>query len=75
MFSKKILGDGYAVKLAGTFQSDISIEFGGKKASAKKLFAVMGMGIKCGSAVTITAQGEEEAEAASQLEAFFRENL
>ena len=51
---------GLLVKLAGTFQSDITIECGGKKASAKKLFAVMGMGIKCGSAVTVTAKGADE---------------
>lgn len=66
---------GLLVKLAGTFQSDISIECGGKKASAKKLFAVMGMGIKCGSAVTVTAEGADESEAAKQLETFFKENL
>ena len=66
---------GLLVKLAGTFQSDISIECGEKKASAKKLFAVMGMGIKCGSAVTVTAEGADESEAAKQLETFFKENL
>lgn len=66
---------GLLVKLAGTFQSDITIECGGKKASAKKLFAVMGMGIKCGSAVTVTAEGADESEAAKQLETFFKENL
>lgn len=66
---------GLLVKLAGTFQSDISIECGGKKASAKKLFAVMGMGIKCGSSVTVTAEGADESEAAKQLETFFKENL
>lgn len=66
---------GLLVKLAGTFQSDIYIECGGKKASAKKLFAVMGMGIKCGSSVTVTAEGADESEAANQLETFFKENL
>ena len=66
---------GLLVKLAGTFQSDITIECGGKKASAKKLFAVMGMGIKCGSSVTVTAEGADESEAAKQLETFFKENL
>ncbi len=66
---------GLFVKLVQGFTSEVTIEKGEKKSSAKKLFAVMGMGIKKGEEVCITIEGDDEAAAASAIEAFMNENL
>lgn len=66
---------GQLVKLAQGFASSITIQRGEKQASLKKLFALMGMGVRQGETVTVTAEGPDESEAAAVLEQFFRENL
>lgn len=66
---------GLLAKEAAKFNSEITIKGNGKTADAKRLFAIMGMGIKCGNPVTVTAEGPDEAEAAAELEKFLRENL
>ena len=53
----------------------VTIEKDGKKADARKMFALMGLGIKGGETITITTEGEQEAEAAAALEAFMKANL
>ena len=45
------------------------------KADARRLIAIMGMGIKHGSTVRVEVEGEDETEAAAQIEAFFKANL
>jgi len=57
------------------FQSKIMLEGNGKKAEAGKLLAIMGMGIKHGTEVTITAEGPDENEAIAAMEEFFKNNL
>ena len=47
----------------------------GKEIGAKKLFSVMGLGVKQGQTVTITVDWEDEEAAFSALETFFKENL
>lgn len=54
---------GYLVKEAGNFQADITISFENKTASARKLFALMKLGIKQGDMITVTADGSDEATA------------
>lgn len=66
---------GLLAKEAAKFNSEITIKGNGKTADAKRLFAIMGMGIKCGTPVTVTAEGPDEAEAAAELEKFLRGNL
>lgn len=66
---------GILVKSAGAFSSDITITMGEKSASAKKLFAIMSLGIKRGNTITVTVEGEDEEKAATELEAFFKANL
>ena len=51
------------------------LEGNGKKAEAGKLLAVMGMGIKQGTELTITAEGPDEDEAIAAMEEFFKNNL
>lgn len=68
---------GLLVKTASRFRSDISIKncANDKSADAKKLFAVMGLGIKGQSTVEISAEGADEKEAAAALADFFEKNL
>ena len=56
-----VLGDEEAQKntLAG-FKSAITIDNGAKKADAKRIMAVMSMGIKQGQEITVTVEGEDE---------------
>ena len=66
---------GILVKKAVEFQSKIMIDKAGKAADAKRILGVMGLGVKKGEEVTITAGGEDEETAIVALEAFFKENL
>ena len=66
---------GLLVKAAGAFQSDITIATEAKKANAKRMMAVMGLGVKCGTQVTITAEGADEDAAIAGMEKFLTENL
>lgn len=66
---------GILVKQAGGYQSAVKIEKAGKSADAKRIFGVMGLGVKTGEEVTITVEGPDEDKAAEELEAFFKENL
>ena len=36
---------------------------------------LMGLGVKCGDTVTVTAEGADEEAAAAAMEQFFKENL
>lgn len=67
---------GLLVKEAMKFQSTVKIEKEGKPAAdAKRIFNVMGLGVKCGEEVTVSVDGADEAEAFETLEAFFNANL
>lgn len=66
---------GVLVKEVKKFQSKITLEGNGKKAEAGKLLAIMGMGIKHGTEVTITTEGPDENEAIAAMEEFFKNNL
>ena len=47
----------------------------GKSADAKKLIALMGLGIKQGDTITVTVEGGNEDEVAAKVEEFFKNNL
>lgn len=66
---------GLLVKQAAAFQSAITLDNGTRKADAKRIMAVMGMGVKQGQEVTVTIEGEDEDAAAAAIEGFFKENL
>lgn len=66
---------GLLVKEAKQFTSDVTLECEGKSADAKKLMALMALGVKNGNTVTITVTGDDEAAAAEQMEEFFKANL
>ncbi len=66
---------GMLVKKAGEFQSSITLECGAKKADARRIMAVMGMGAKQGQELIVKVEGKDEEDAAVQIEAFLKENL
>jgi phosphocarrier protein len=66
---------GLLVKIAQGFTAKITIGRGEKSADAKKLFAMMGLNVKHGQEITVTAEGEDEAAAVAALEEFFSGNL
>lgn len=66
---------GLLVKEAAKFQSAVKIKKDAKEADAKRLFAVMGLAVKQNDEVVVTAEGADEAEAITAMEAFFNENL
>ncbi|MGN1421372.1 MAG: HPr family phosphocarrier protein [Eubacterium sp.] len=66
---------GLLAKKAKEFDSEITVEKDGKKIVATKLMALMGMGVKCGDTVTVTAEGSDEDKAIKEMEKIFSENL
>jgi len=66
---------GLLVKKASEFQSEIMIFKDDKQADAKKIFAVMGLGVKKDDTVRIQVSGSDEEVAVEKLESFFRNNL
>ena len=66
---------GQLVKLANCFKSSCKVEGNGKKGDLKRIFTVMGMGIKAGMQIQATIEGEDEKAAAEALEKFLKENL
>ena len=66
---------GILAKKVKEFQSVVTISKDGKSAEAKKLMAVMGLGVKKGQTVTVTVEGADEETAVVEMEKFFKENL
>ena len=68
---------GMLAKFAKGLDSTITITKGddSKSAEAKKLMAVMGLGVKTGETVTVTIEGGNEDANAAAVEQFFKENL
>lgn len=66
---------GVLVKEAAKYQSSITIEKDGKSGDAKRIFAVMGLAVKCGNTVTVKVDGPDEEEAAKEIETFLKTNL
>ncbi|MCI9417790.1 MAG: HPr family phosphocarrier protein [Eubacterium sp.] len=66
---------GLLVKLAGGYQSDISIIKDGKSANAKRIMALMSLSATKGTEITIQVEGPDEDEAAKAVEEFLKANL
>ena len=54
---------------------DMAIDNRTKKADAKRLMAIMSMGVKKGHTVTVTVEGDNEEADFETVEKFFKENL
>ena len=66
---------GLLVKKCGEFKSDIRMGRPDKMVDAKRVIGVMTLAMKCGDELHLTFDGPDEAEAASAVEAFLKENL
>lgn len=66
---------GELVKLAKSYASSVAVIKEGKKADAKKVFGLMGLGVKQGMEITVQVEGEDEDTAATALETFLKDNL
>ncbi|AXB81109.1 HPr family phosphocarrier protein [Megasphaera hexanoica] len=66
---------GLLVKEAKKYASSLTIAKGSKKGDLKKIFTVMGLGVKQGESITVQADGADEEAAASAMETFFKENF
>lgn len=66
---------GVLVKEVKAYDAVIKITKDGKSAEAKKLMALMGLGVKQGDTVTVSVEGGDEEAIAAKLEEFFKNNL
>ncbi|MBO7709581.1 MAG: HPr family phosphocarrier protein [Lachnospiraceae bacterium] len=66
---------GVLAKQVKGLESKVVIWKGDKCAEAKKLMAVMGLGVKQGDEVKVTVEGPAEEADAATVEAFFKENF
>ena len=66
---------GMLVKEAKKYESSVMIVKGGKKADAKKLMMLMGLGVKCGQEIVLKTDGDQEEEAIAALSKFLEEKL
>ena len=63
------------MKLAGGFQSDITIVKDGKEANAKRIMALMGLSATKGTEITVKVEGPDEDDAVKAVEDFLKANL
>lgn len=66
---------GLLVKAAKECSSEAVVICDGKSADAKKLMALMSLGVKQGQTVTVEVTGDQEEADVATLEKFFQENL
>lgn len=67
---------GLLAKAARNFPDTvITVDKDGNSARASQLMKLMGLGVRQGDTVRVTAQGAEEDAAIAAMEAFFRANL
>ena len=66
---------GIIVQEAKKYQSTVTVDFNGKKADMKRIFAVMALCIKAGNTITVEVNGPDEVNAAAAVEAAFKKNL
>ena len=66
---------GALVKTVAGFSSKITITKDDKSVDAKRILGIMGLGIKQGQKITITADGDDENKAVDELQVFFKANL
>ncbi|HWO74892.1 MAG TPA: phosphocarrier protein HPr [Bacillus sp. (in: firmicutes)] len=56
------------VQAASKFDSEIQLEYKGKKVNLKSIMGVMSLGVGKGASITISAEGSDEQEAINSLE-------
>ena len=63
----------HLVQLANQFNSQIYFEMDTKKVNAKSIMGMMSLVLTTGDVVTIDAEGDDEAQAITELEKFLTE--
>jgi len=58
------------IQKASGYKSDIWVEKDERKANAKSLLGLLSLGIGSGTRIKVTAEGEDETEAAEELEKY-----
>lgn len=58
------------VQVASQFESDIYVEAGKKKVNAKSIMGMMTLGLDTGEVITLSAQGDDEEEAMTNIEQY-----
>lgn len=66
---------GLIVKEAGKFSSSISIQKGDKSIDAKRLFALMSLGVKNADTISLVFDGDDEDAAYEALKQLLEANL
>ena len=66
---------GALVRLAGSFQSEVTVEKDGTKANAKSIMGLLMLAAARGSTVVVTASGEDEEAAMDAVEDLVRRNF
>lgn len=66
---------GLLVKQVSRFQSAVTMSKDDRTADARRILALMGLGVKQGDLIKITVEGDDEDTAALQLKAFLWENF
>lgn len=66
---------GRLVKIATAYDCNIQIGTAAKMVDAKRIISIMGLALKQGDELTMTFDGEKEADAAAAMESFLKENL
>lgn len=63
------------VKVASSFQSDISIRKGEKKVNAKSILGVMGLAMSLNDQIELTVSGEDEQVAFNEIKQLFQQKF
>jgi len=63
---------GALVRLAGTFDSEITLEKGDMRANAKSIMGLLMLAAAQGSSIVVSAKGEDEKEAFAAVEDLVR---
>lgn len=66
---------GELMKEARKYTCSIKLAKDGRIGDCKKIFGIMGLAVKAGNEVTMTFEGEDEAEACEAIAAFMKANL
>ncbi len=66
---------GILVKEAKKYPATITLKTAKGSADARKLMAIMALGVKQNDEVTVEVEGENEEQVAKEIQAFFEANL
>lgn len=66
---------GMLVQEARKYDSAVTLWLGERSADARRILALMGLGVKQGDVVKVTVEGEDEDDAALKLKSFLWTNF